>query len=243
MEEAARQDIERLYQQDPKFRICIVSQSATKAGCLETELKERYPHLTVKKLVGTDGGDTKKEFLEDINKTLEDANVFIYSPVIESGVDITVKVSKIFGCLCNKSNSQRSYLQMLARCRNVDDPRMDILNDPRLKPNNNYCFWRFKEVLELNRQTVQTTNLRFIVEGDHLTIDDQNRNERRNTISVFNTTEKLNKHPSVYINYLRVLATGKGMTFNIEQDELADEKQPKAEKKILRLVLSWKPRT
>ena len=52
----------------------------------------KYPDLKIKKLVGTDDGDTKKEFLEDINKTLEDANVFIYSPVIESGVDITVPV-------------------------------------------------------------------------------------------------------------------------------------------------------
>ena len=97
-------------------------------------------------------------------------NVFIYSPVIESGVDITVKVAKIFGMLCNKSNSQRAYLQMLARCRNVEDPRMDILNDPRLKPNKNYCFWKFREVLELNRQTVHNTDLRFVVEGCQLTL-------------------------------------------------------------------------
>jgi len=32
----------------------------------------------------------------------------------------------------------------------------------------------------------------------------------------FNTVERLNKHPSVFINYLRVLANAKGMTFNIQ---------------------------
>ena len=224
------EDILRLHQQDPNFRICIVSQSATRATTLENELQEKYPDLVVKKLVGTDGGETKKQFLEDINQTLEKVNIFIYSPVIESGVDITVKVAKIFGILCNKSNSQRAYLQMLARCRNVQDPRMDILNDPSLKPNNNYCFWKFREVLELNKHTVKNTDLRFVVEGNQLTLDEQSRNERRKLISVFNATEKLNKHPSVYINYLKVLATAKGMTFEIQED-VSEEKAPKAEKK------------
>ena len=68
----------------------------------------KYPHLTVKRLVGLDSGKTKKDFLEDINKTLENVNVFIYSPVIESGVDITIKVKKIYGVLSCKSNSHSS---------------------------------------------------------------------------------------------------------------------------------------
>ena len=113
---------------------------------------------------------------------------------------------------------------------------MDILNDPRLKPNKNYCFWKFREVLELNRHTVKNTELRFVVEGSQLTLEDQSRNERRKMISVFNTTEKLNKHPSVYLNYLRVLTTGKGMTFQIQEDVAeADAQTPKAEKKNLRV--------
>ncbi|MFM7978708.1 MAG: hypothetical protein ACKPKO_05280, partial [Candidatus Fonsibacter sp.] len=42
-------------------------------------------------------------------------------------------------------------------------------------------------------------------------------NAKRKSISVFNTVERLNKHPSVFINYLRVLANAKGMTFNIQR--------------------------
>ena len=44
----------------------------------------------MKGLVGLDSGMTKKDFLEAVN-------VFIYSPVIESGVDITIPVNKIYG--------------------------------------------------------------------------------------------------------------------------------------------------
>ena len=50
--------------------------------------------MVVKKLIGQYGGETKKQFLEDINETLENANVFLYSPVIEAGADITAKVKK-----------------------------------------------------------------------------------------------------------------------------------------------------
>jgi ribosome-associated protein len=35
-------------------------------------------------------------------------------------------------------------------------------------------------------------------------------------IAVFNTVECLNKHPSVCINYLRALASAKGMAFTIK---------------------------
>jgi hypothetical protein len=89
-----------------------------------------------------------------IAQTLDDVHIFIYSPVIESGVDITAPVKKVYGILCNRSNSQRALLQMMARCRKVEDPRRDVLNDPRLKVNNNFRFWNYREVLELNRQTV-----------------------------------------------------------------------------------------
>ena len=122
-------DLERFYEEDKNFRICIVSQSSNQALSLEDALKEKCPHLNVQRLVGLDSGKTKKDFLEDINKTLEKVNVFIYSPVIESGVDITIKVKKLYGVLSCKSNSQRAFLQMLGRSRNVEDGRMEILND------------------------------------------------------------------------------------------------------------------
>ena len=115
-----------------------MSQSSTKVVALATELKERYPHLNIKRLIGSDSSETKRQALEDINATLEDVNVFLYSPVIESGVDITVKIKKVYGLLSSKRNSQRAFLQMISRCRCVEDPNMDFLNGEGIKLNNNY---------------------------------------------------------------------------------------------------------
>ena len=147
-------DLERFYEQDQRFRVCITSQSSSQAISIEEDLLKRFPHLNIQRLIGVDSGMKKKQMLEDINKTLSAVNVFIYSPTIESGVDITVPVKKVYGVLCCKSNSQRAYLQMLARCRNVEDGRMDIMNASELRINKNHCFWKYKEVLELNKTTV-----------------------------------------------------------------------------------------
>ena len=74
-----RTDLTNYYQGDPKFRVCIVSQSSSKVDELYAEIQGQLPHLTVKKLTGKDGGETKKQFLEGINETLEDTSVLFYS--------------------------------------------------------------------------------------------------------------------------------------------------------------------
>ena len=94
-EDQLREDLTNYYKEDPKFRVCIVSQSSSKCLALHDKIKEQLPHLAVKKLTGQDGGDTKKQFFEDINETLENANVFLYSPVIEAGSDVAVEAKRV----------------------------------------------------------------------------------------------------------------------------------------------------
>ena len=165
---------------------------------------------------------------------MEDVHVFLYSPVIESGVDTIVNVKKVYGLLSSKSNSQRAFLQMINRCRCVEDPNMDLLNGDGLKINSNYNFWKYAEVLELNKHTVTNTRPEFLIEDGVMRVAENDANTKRKNISVFNTVERLNKHPSVFINYLRVLANAKGMKFIIQQpptpteEENATDDQPAA---------------
>ena len=113
---------------------------------------------------------------------------------------------------------------------------MDFLNDGRLKINSNYNFWKYAGVMELNKHTVTNTRPEFLIEDGVMRVAENEANAKRNIISVFNTVERLNKHPSVFINYLRVLANAKGMTFNIQhppapaptQEETATDDQAAA---------------
>ncbi len=229
-EEQLRADLTSYFKADPKFRVCVVSQSSTKVDALYNEIREEFPHLAVKKLVGQDGGETKREFFEDINQTLADTNVFLYSPVIESGVDITVPIKKVYGVLCSNSNSQRAFLQMINRCRNVEEPRIDVLKGEGLDLNSNYNFWRFAEVQELNRHTVDTTRAEFVFEDGEIKMQENALNKHRKSISIYNTVERLNKHPSLFINYLRRLAEAKGFKFEVQPKPEGKECQKKKTK-------------
>ena len=111
---------------------------------------------------------------------------------------------------------------------------MDFLSDDRLKINANYNVWKYAEVMELTRHTVTNTRPEFLIEDGVMRVAENEANAKRKSISVFNTVERLNKHPSLFINYLRVLASAKGMTFTIQhppaptptEEETATDDQP-----------------
>ena len=100
---------------------------------------------------------------------------------------------------------------------------MDILNDVRFKVNNNYNFWKYKEVLELNLEAVQQ-GLQWTVHGDEMRLS-STIDQRRKNISVFNHVEKLNMHPSLFVNYLKTLVIAKGMTFEMDR-QATEEAEP-----------------
>ena len=105
---------------------------------------------------------------------------------------------------------------MINRCRKVEEPRIDLLMGEGLDLNNNFNFWRFAEVQELNRHTVETTRAEFVFEDGEIKVQENALNKHRKSISIYNTVERLNKHPSLFINYLRRLAEAKGIKFEVQ---------------------------
>ena len=47
----------------------------------------------------------------------------------------------------------------------------------------------------------------------------------RKNISVFNEVERLNKHPSLFVNYLKQLARSKGISFDIDEAPYETEEE------------------
>ncbi|MFM7986127.1 MAG: hypothetical protein ACKPKO_43120, partial [Candidatus Fonsibacter sp.] len=81
---------------------------------------------------------------------------------------ITVKVKKVYGLLSSKSNSQRAFLQMINHCRCVEDRSMHFLKGEGLKINSNYNFWKYAEVLELNKHTVASARPELLIEDGRM---------------------------------------------------------------------------
>ena len=66
--------------------------------------------------------DKIKMELDNVNNVWVKADILIYSPTVEAGVNFDIPhFNKVFGILSNNSTSQRSFLQMMNRIRKTTD--------------------------------------------------------------------------------------------------------------------------
>ncbi|BCS83767.1 hypothetical protein QLL95_gp0356 [Cotonvirus japonicus] len=105
-----------------KKNICVVSMSASYLARLEPFIS-KYQYV-----IHTSKSDDKlKDELEDVNNFWTNYQVCCFSPTIECGVDFNKKhFDKIYCYLkCgSKTCSQRSFLQMVGRIRQINDPHI-----------------------------------------------------------------------------------------------------------------------
>ena len=158
---------------------------------------------------------------------METCNVFIFSPVIESGVDITIPIKKKYGVMSAQSNSQKYFLQMIARCRMVEEPVINVLSDRVVAINENHNFWTYKDVYETNRHIIHKPT--YSIEYGKLTMS-EGVDERRTIVPVFNKVDRLSKHPAVYLNFLKLLVERKGMPFTVDKESLPEDSAYKSSK-------------
>jgi tRNA A37 threonylcarbamoyladenosine biosynthesis protein TsaE len=96
-----------------KKKLVIVSMTKTDAEKYYNYYKDKY------KVIVHDSIERNKNILEKVNEEWSKADLLIYSPTIESGVDYNVMnhFDKCYSILTNKSTSYRAYFQMLNRVR------------------------------------------------------------------------------------------------------------------------------
>ena len=219
---------------DAMFRIAVASQSETEALVLEKELQETYPHLKILTVTGNSKAEKEKqEIFSNINTMLEDVNVFIYSPTLEAGVDIQVPINSIYGISSCKGNSQRAFLQMIGRCRNVLNNVIYIWLD-NIPINRSHCFWSFKELVDVCRYDAIVKGGRTLqLEDCYITATIKYPKLYEN--SIFNKVEELNKSRYLYLNYLKTLAVRKGYTFRL----LEREEREKVKRDTQGIKLDW----
>jgi hypothetical protein len=91
-----------------------------------------------------------KKQLTNLENNIIDNNIqlFIYSPCITVGVDISVKnyFNKIYGYLCNGSVSARDFCQMIGRIRNPIENQINILVDKTIPKSRIANYYDIEEV-------------------------------------------------------------------------------------------------
>lgn len=114
----------------------VATDSATQVRKLEALIKDRYPDRRVMAIhaangVATNGRADVLALLKNINGVVQDVDVLIHSPCVESGVSLTVPhFTRTFGIYCG-SVSPAAFVQMLRRDRTATRFEIGILNNGR----------------------------------------------------------------------------------------------------------------
>ena len=103
-----------------KDSVAVLSNSKNKILNYQNTLRDMHPHLQVLTITSDNSQDEHiQHCLKNINKTLKDYDVFLASPSIGTGVDITESVNQIFGIFEHATgNTAADIDQHLHRFRN-----------------------------------------------------------------------------------------------------------------------------
>ncbi len=67
---------------------------------------------------------------------------------------------------------------------------MDFLKGEGLDITKNYNCWRYSEVLELSKHTVNNIRAEFVIEDGELMLEESAPNKQRKNISIYNEVER-----------------------------------------------------
>lgn len=199
-------------------KICLCSMSKSETIIYNKLLLEHNDKLRIL-LINGDTGDDEKKLLQDIKNNILNYDIFIYSPSIEAGVNIDIKncFNKLFCILSDCSASQRSFLQMTARIRHLNDNNILILNEC-FKLNKTSNFWNYDDVEPIIKYIKNISSDVKYIEKDNKIIKVNKINSYDNNY-IYNQIEKLNKNKFYFLPLLKILCIKKGINFIIDETE------------------------
>ena len=199
--------------------IAIISQSRSECDNFYNLLTDKFKNKIIK-IYTSFTDDIEKQ--KDINDEWLNCNCLIYSPTIEAGCSFNhIHYDKIYGILCNNTTSQRSYMQMLSRIRQVKSNIITILNDKMYKiRENNINYYNYNDICEeIRLYKIFETKTEYIYKNDKLLKVNSFDNYSKNHI--YNIIEQKNKESYYFLNKLKDIIESKNGIFNfIEKTEI-----------------------
>lgn len=207
-----------------KKNVCIISMSASALESMVTDLQDKNINF----VMHTSKTDDKlKDGLEDVNNFWTKYQVLLYSPTIESGVDFNAEHFDKIYCILKDGQqtcSQRGFLQMVGRIRQIKDPNILCLYTGLTKINS--LMYTYDDVLsyfryyeELNgKKIMENVKYNKIIENGEISLVRVTTElSLFDNISIYNEVEQLNKHPQIFISVLNKLIqrAGHKLKFNI----------------------------
>ena len=207
---------------DVKNKIVICSQSKRDVETIVKTLKNKYEDLDIYSYTSL---KSDADQLKNVNKYWLQADVIIYSPSIESGINFDIPhFNRLFGIFSNMSSSQRGFLQMINRVRKIQNPKITILNEKIFKLNDIYKYVTYEDV---KNALICSNNFKMV--QTYKTID--NKRVKIKELSnyhinyIYNEMERHNKSAYYFLSLFKQIVEEKGHTFEyIKKDKLQKTK-------------------
>ncbi len=163
--------------------------------------------------------DERKQRDPNIYWCNNNVRAIIYSPTITTGLDYSIKdsIDTLFGSICERSASQRDFIQMMARVRHIKSDTIYIYvgNMPILSYEDFYSYDLIKDYDNIKLVS------EMILKYDELDspIGFIKEDKPVHKILIHNEVETRNKEKHLFIPLLIELLTLKGHTIMIDDDE------------------------
>jgi len=174
--------------------------------------------------------------LKDVNTYWSNFDIVIYSPSIESGVDFNLKYFDNMYCiLAPASTSQRGFMQMANRIRNLNDNNIQVFLNG-MTYNDKVFEYTYSEVKNyFNTISNKYANKKIVYNKDNkATI--QTTDNLYNNILIFNLLESFNKNSTYFVKGLIQILNKKSYTYEFlnkqKNDEIIKEKLKKLNSEI-----------
>jgi len=207
---------------DNGLKVAIISMSSKQCDKFSERLKEKYPKKCILTYTGSSSDENKKDF-NDVDNIWDKADVLIYSPTCESGVNFDKKhFNKMYGILSDKSTTPRGLLQMFARIRQIENNEILILNEcfrnNYIKNDGYFCFDEVKNsILALEGIKLNTENI--MINGKMCASTKLNAYDTNYT---YNRMEQLNASAYYFLSNFEMMCLNKGHDFEILKDRPCD---------------------
>jgi len=209
------------------LKIVIVSMSSKKCNDLRDFIISVKKDLNILVYTGSSSDYLKNE-LKNVLENWQKADVLIYSPTIEAGVNFDIPhFNKIYGLICDKSTTPRAFLQMLARVRKTTDNNILIFNEAfkynKLMINQYYNYNEVKTLL-ISFEDIKITNDIKLIDGKMCKISEL---KPYDVNYIYNKLEHLNSNKYYFLSYLMMAMTNKGhiVKINNKTKEQKDEEK------------------
>lgn len=199
------------------LKIIIVSMSSEECNNFENKILEDFKDKNILKYTGSCDDELKKDF-KNVGEVWSTADVLIYSPTCESGVNFDVMhFNKMYGIFSKKSTSPRAFFQMLSRVRKIENNDIYILNEHFMEKYISKVFFNFDEVKQsiflLENYKLDIT---FYEKDGKMYINDDLKPYDINYI--YNRTEDFNKKNN-FMGMFKYIAEKKGHSVNFIEDK------------------------